>query len=60
MGGWITMAGCCSSGFSPPPSGGEKACVPVAVSTASKRNGLAPKLFSSRKKNCTTIRVAMA
>ena len=46
MGGWMAMAGYCSSGLRPLPSG----TAVISLSTASMRKGLAMKLLRSRKK----------
>ncbi len=51
MGGWIAMAGYCSSGLRPLPSG----TATISLSVASIWNGLAMKLLSTRKKVCTVV-----
>ncbi len=55
MGGWIAIAGYCSSGFNPRPSATDVMPRP----TASIRNGLATNAFKIRKKHCGIISVAV-
>ena len=54
MGGWIAMAGYCSSGLNPLPSG----TATISLSVASIWNGLAMKLLRSRKKASTVVSTA--
>ncbi len=52
IGGWITISGYCSSGFSPKPSCG--------TAPLTSENGVAAKLSSSRKKTWMPARIVDA
>ena len=55
MGGWMAIAGYCSSGLSPLPSGTEV----ISLSTASIWKGLAMKLLRRRKKDWMVVSTPM-